>query len=102
MDIMNITNNNVIELWDQIKGSAIGKAERSIMQQIVSEQEELITCPKQLGASSWYIIECYRLPNNVYAVQLEEGHISNYLIIYHDVVENKFQRLVESGADLVT
>ncbi|THF84608.1 hypothetical protein [Cohnella fermenti] len=99
MDLTIVTNNNVIDLWDQIIISATGKAERSVIQQIEKEQEHLITCPKQLGASSWFVIECYKLPNNVYAVRFEEGHIFNYLIIIHNVLENKFYKLVESGTE---
>ncbi|ANA82327.1 hypothetical protein C7121_23855 [Paenibacillus glucanolyticus] len=100
MDFLHIISNNTIEKeWEKIVNQSLGKADLQIVNRIEKEQNSIIKSEKQLGASSWFVLDCYALPENYYAVIMEEGHITNYLIVKHDLVSDLIFSIVESNIE---
>lgn len=100
MDLLHgISNNTVVKEWERIITQSLGKANQQIINRIEKEQDSLIKSEKKLGAISWFVLDCYALPENYYAVIMEEGHITNYLIVKHDLVSDKIFSIVESNIE---
>jgi len=100
MDILhNISNVTLVRNWESLIERSIKKADEKIINKIELEQEEIIRSKKELGAHAWFVIDCYVLPNNFYAVSLEEGHVINYTILKYDEKQDRFISILESNLE---
>lgn len=92
-----LSNKNIIDNWDKLISHSLKKADYIIREKIEQGQDRIIKSRKQLGASSWFVIECFELPENYFAVMLEEGHIINYVLLKYVQTNDEFFSIYESN-----
>ncbi|GIO41556.1 hypothetical protein J41TS4_13140 [Paenibacillus apis] len=95
--LQGLSNKNIIDNWDTLISHSLKKADNIIIEKIEKGQDQLIKSRKELGATSWFVIECFELPENYFAVMLEEGHVINYVLLKYDQTNDEFFSIYESN-----
>ncbi|MDD2491226.1 MAG: hypothetical protein WCY24_04590 [Lutispora sp.] len=101
--MLSIDKKNILNLWYDLKKTFHKNTNEYIEKKLIEEfgeiQSSIIKNKPILGASQWYLCEILFLEKNVFAIQMEDGHIENYAIIKYNQEKDCFNLVEEIKID---